>query len=302
MIQRSIIFAGIGVFLATGVAWAQNPTLTDNVNNTGIPRQAPSMALPSIYGLNPCATGSAVGVTTPLFGVGGALSDIDRECETRNNAAVVITGLKDEALGREILCEIKDVREAAIRVGKPCLRDYVAPKVAAVEPVAPAQPTAVPPRPVAAASPPTPGPVLASLRPDAPAFCRMKDLEIGLYPDCTTPTAPASTVGPSGVSKSPPKAVSGPTAAKPGATVVAMPGRRPNSSVVQAATHGGAYRADPALLMALEQNLIHLVAQRRMELAEADAQHHPSAPILLYHAPRGPLLASATIEEREADR
>ncbi len=302
MIQRSIIFAGIGVFLSTSVAWAQNPILTENINNTGIPRQAPSMGLPSIYGLNPCSTGSAVGVTTPLFGIGGAVSDIDRECETRNNAAVVITGLKDEVLGREILCEIKDVREAAIRVGKPCLQDHVAPKISSVEPVAPAQPTAVRPRPVAAASPPTPAPVLASLRPDAPAFCRVKDLEIGLYPDCTARTAPASTVGPSGVSKSPQKAVSLPTAAKPMATVVETPGPRPNSSMVQAAPHSGAYRADPALLMALEQNLIHLVAQRRLELAEAQVQHRLSAPISLPASPRGPILASAEADERLAER
>lgn len=197
-------------------------TITENINNTGIPRNAPSLGLSNIYGLNPCATGSSVGVTTPLFGLGGAISDIDRECETRNNAAVVITGLKDEALAREILCEIKDVRQAAIRVGRPCLQDQRTASAGAPAPVASAPPA---PGPILAAAavpapvlstplpPPAATPVLqpggpvrlaptptvseaaptppATVVAGAPAFCRTPGLQVSLYPECTTAPSPA---------------------------------------------------------------------------------------------------------------
>jgi hypothetical protein len=154
-------------------------TLNENINNSGIGREAPALGLSNIYGLNPCATGAAVGVTTPLFGIGGAVSNIDRECETRNNAAVVISGLKDMALAREILCGIKDVREAAVRIGKPCLQDMPA------QPTASAAPAGAPATPVAAVSAPAPAVAGNDLRPNAPAFCHTPGLAIGLYPECS---------------------------------------------------------------------------------------------------------------------
>jgi hypothetical protein len=203
MLFRSIILAGTAALLGAGPAWAQ-ATITENVNNTGIPRNAPALGLSNIYGLNPCSAGTSVGVTTPLFGIGGAVSTIDKECETRNNAAVVITGLKDDSLAREILCEIKDIRDAAIRVGKPCLRDQGAPRVASVAPDSPAPRVAsvapdsaapkaasvTPMRPASAEVAVEPiKPVAASgvIRADAPVFCRVKDLDISLYPGCRRP-------------------------------------------------------------------------------------------------------------------
>lgn len=294
MIHRSIILAGLGALLTSTGALAQNSTLTENINNTGIPRQAPSIALSSIYGLNPCSTGSSVGVTTPLFGVGGAVSSIDRECETRNNAAVVITGLKDEALGREILCEIKDIREAAIRLGKPCIQDHTTTRISAAEPV-------IPPRIIPAAAQtaggetpaPPPKPVLAAIRPDAPAFCRIKDLDLSLYPDCSTQAAPASTIGPSGVAKPPMKAVSTPAPAKP--AVAAGFRARPEPKFVKATPGARSHQVDPVMLMALEQNMIRLVERRRMELAAAEHEDPGSSQPRL---PRGPLFAAANIAEQ----
>ena len=53
-------------------------------------------------------SGRLAGVTTPLFGIaGGAISTTDKDCETRNTAALTITGLKDEATAREIMCEVR---------------------------------------------------------------------------------------------------------------------------------------------------------------------------------------------------
>ncbi|HEX2940442.1 MAG TPA: hypothetical protein VHO91_05285 [Rhodopila sp.] len=93
------------------------------INNHGIPRQAPPLSLPSIYGLNPCSTGATLGVTTPLVGVGGAISSSDPACEARNNAALAISAFHNEFLAREVLCVRKDWREAWAKIGKPCLED-----------------------------------------------------------------------------------------------------------------------------------------------------------------------------------
>lgn len=186
---KSVALA-ISAMLCVGIpgAWAQS-VYTQNLNQTGIPRNAPSLGLGQIYGLNPCATGATAGVTTPLFGVAGAISDIDRECETRNNAAVVITGLKDDQLAKEILCGIKDIREAAIRIGKPCLEDQRrisknAPPVASAAVVTPA------PAPVAVQRPVVP---TLALKPNAPAFCKVTDLDLKLYPECLASGMPETT-------------------------------------------------------------------------------------------------------------
>ncbi|MBN8900680.1 MAG: hypothetical protein J0H57_06550, partial [Rhodospirillales bacterium] len=248
-------------------------TITENINNTGlpsIPRNAPALGLSNIYGLNPCATGSSVGVTTPLFGLGGAISDIDRECETRNNAAVVITGLKDEALAREILCEIKDVRQAAIRVGRPCLQDQRT-AAAGGPPVASAAPA---PGPVLAASaaptpviatplpPPAATPVLQPGAPvrvapppatqeadaapattvvaGAPAFCRTPWLQVSLYPECTTAPSAAPAPKPVAQSRPAPRSVTraAPPAVEPASAPAPHPPVPPAATTVTAAIPG----------------------------------------------------------------
>ena len=95
-------------------------TLDENINTSTI-RNSPALGLSSIYGLNPCSLGASAGVTTPLFGIAGAISTTDKDCETRNTAALAITGLKDEAAGREVMCIIKEFREAVAQLGKPCM-------------------------------------------------------------------------------------------------------------------------------------------------------------------------------------
>ena len=316
MILRSIILAITAIILGGFPAWAQNPTLTENINNTGIPRQAPALGLPSIYGLNPCATGSAVGVTTPLFGIGGAMSDIDRECETRNNAAVVITGLKDETLAREILCEIKDVRQAAIRVGKPCLQDQPVPKVASAAPVNPAEPLAAVPvaaaplpiaaAPVAAAPVAVAKPVVASIRPGAPAFCYVTGLDVSLYPDCTEKFAPASPVGLNGPVRSVAKIAQGQPvtggAAALGGGHATSTAQRPSLSPPRSSKcpHGPC-GVNLAALMALEKSMLALIEDRRLALAEAanhrievtPAQAQTSVASVAASTSRGAVLASA---------
>ncbi len=165
-------------------------TINENVN-TPVLRNAPALGLSSIYGLNPCSLGASVGVTTPLFGIGGAVSTTDKDCEIRNTAALAITGLKDEAAGREILCIIKEFREAVARLGKPCIADQPPQRVASAsspqqQPLSVAS-TQPPATPVPVTSVAAIAPVVPVVAPDAPAFCRTPGLVLNAYPECTHP-------------------------------------------------------------------------------------------------------------------
>jgi hypothetical protein len=239
MIFRSILLAGTAALLGGAPALAQS-TFTENINNTGIPRNAPALGLSNIYGLNPCATGTSVGVTTPLFGIGGAASTIDKECESRNNAAVVITGLKDELLAREILCAIKDVRDAAIRVGKPCLQDKPPPRIASVAPETPAPkaPSAASDKnteQVAATPAVTPVAASISIQANAPAFCRVKGLDVSLYPECTMLQPPL--VAQAAVAKRPPSIHAGPPWKHPQAAPATADKQAPDASAKDVQTN-----------------------------------------------------------------
>lgn len=208
--RNVLLIAGGAVLaaLAAAPAMAQNAQnsqfLDETIRNEGLPRNAPSLGLSSIYGLNPCSSGVSVGVSTPLFGIAGASANIDRECETRNNAALASTALHDERLTREILCNIKDFRQAELRLHQPCLQDGGVIPAAATVPMrgpaapsitvtpmqpgpgtgtgpvpqryAPAMPQVVPPR-----SPGSP----AAFDNRVPAFCRTPGLARNLYAECS---------------------------------------------------------------------------------------------------------------------
>ena len=162
-------------------------TLNENIQTSTI-RQAPSLGLSSIYGLNPCSLGASAGVTTPLFGIAGAISTTDKGCETRNTAALAITGLKDEVAAREIMCDLPEFRNAVKQIGKPCLVD----QGQAVAPTASAQPIV---QPVAAQAPVAAQQAVAkeTMSPDAPTWCHTPGLMLSSYPECTNPTARAAT-------------------------------------------------------------------------------------------------------------
>ncbi|HBK08803.1 MAG TPA: hypothetical protein DDZ81_23600 [Acetobacteraceae bacterium] len=317
----SIVLAGIVLLFSAFPAFSQQQTLTENVNNTGIPRNAPPLALANIYGLNPCSSGTTVGLSTPLFGIGGAVASIDKECETRNNAAVVVTGLKDETLAREILCEIKDIRNAALRIGKPCLQDQQPPKVALVEPSKPAVAPAVVPAVAPAVVPaviPVVKPTRMAIRQDAPAFCYINNLDLALYPDCGENPAPTSTVGPSGpikpvakaapnqpVSKRPPPAGDGTASAATLKRIVRAP-QPAGCGQGQQAKASTACQIAPAAMMALEQSFIKLIDLRRQQLAQAnrgnpgttELRDETASRTVRPSVSRGPMLASANPENQ----
>ena len=153
--------------------------LDENIQTSTI-RNAPALGLSSIYGLNPCSLGASAGVSTPLFGIAGAISTTDKGCETRNTAALAITGLKDEVAAREIMCDIPEFRDAVKRIGKPCLADQ---QQAANQPSPVASNQLV--QPVAART--EVPPEAEAIAPDAPAWCHTAGLVITSYPECTHP-------------------------------------------------------------------------------------------------------------------
>lgn len=215
MIRRFCVFLGVGAAMA---ALASLPAAAQEVQrqefyqrndvyNYGLPRnhhQAPSIGLGSIYGLNPCATGVSVGATMPLFGVAGAFSTIDEECQIRNNVALTVSALKDEALAREIMCGVESFRVAAARIGRPCIRDGGVPIALTPgsnpdtatasqlipSPSAGLPPNALPPVPPAQPAPPVNGNPApggfrgASLAAPRPAFCEVPGLNVASYPEC----------------------------------------------------------------------------------------------------------------------
>ena len=193
--------AALAALVSIRAAQAQTDSNTSTINsneqvsNHGLPHQAPAIGLSSIYGLNPCATGSALGISTPLVGVGGAISTIDKECETRNNAAIAVSALQDAPLAREILCNISDIRQASMRLGRPCMMDQK-PGAVAVAPApqtqsapanaaqpAPSSSSQLPPN---ALPPAVAKPIVASLPARSlPAFCQTPGLILKLYPACS---------------------------------------------------------------------------------------------------------------------
>jgi hypothetical protein len=233
-------------------------TLDENIN-TPVVRNAPALGLSSIYGLNPCSLGASVGVTTPLFGIGGAISTTDKDCETRNTAALAITGLKDEEAGREIMCVIKEFREAVARLGKPCIADQSSRPVA----------VNTPPAPAIAQQAPTQQPSLAvtkpgEIAPNAPAFCQTPGLVLSSYPECTQ--SHATQTESSGA-----KPIAGrdhyivrASAKKPEVTAVEKKSEEP---AAERQTPQNTFKLDP--VAARPTNVVALLSQRRATMLAA---------------------------------
>ncbi len=232
-------------------------SLDENINTSTI-RNAPALGLSSIYGLNPCSLGASAGVTTPLFGIGGAISTTDKDCETRNTAALAITGLKDEEAGREIMCTIKEFRDAVARLGKPCIVDRSSNPIAVNTQPAPAivqQASTQQPSPAVLASVTKPG----EIAPNAPAFCQTPGLMLSSYPECTQPRA-AQTEPATGRDHHIVRA----SAKKPQANAVEKKSEEP---ATESQTPQNTFKLDP--VAAQSTNIVALLLQRRAGMLAA---------------------------------
>lgn len=317
MIRRFRVFLVVGAALA---ALASSPAAAQeaqrqefyqrsDVYNYGLPRnhhQAPSIGLGSIYGLNPCATGVSVGATMPLFGIGGAFSTIDEECQIRNNVALTVSALKDEALAREIMCSVESFRAAAIRIGRPCIKDGgvpialshgANPETATSSQLMPVPsaglpPSALPPVPPAQPAPPVngnpaPGGFRGARLAPRPAFCEVPGLNTALYPECGAAAAPPP------VARQEEEPARGalrvragaPEPARPPQGRAALPAAAPQDAPAPSAALLG--RADgnpagcdstPSAIRALFAECAAAERQRAMAEAGREAPARPSAP------------------------
>lgn len=96
-------------------------------------RNVPDVYAPGISGgTNPCTNSLTGGGAVAGFGVSLGGSWSDQDCERRNLSALLYNqGQADMAL--EVLCETTAVRQARLRLGRPCAADR--PQVVAASPV-----------------------------------------------------------------------------------------------------------------------------------------------------------------------
>jgi hypothetical protein len=91
-------------------------------------RNTPEVIPPNVVGGNPCAIGASAGLSMAGFGIAGGATWADKQCERRQQAALLFNIGKAKA-ATELLCQDDNIR-AALRVsGEPCVAD--APPVAA---------------------------------------------------------------------------------------------------------------------------------------------------------------------------
>ena len=69
-----------------------------------------------------CSGSSSVGVGGAGWGVSLGSTRMDKNCDLRENTKI-ISILGDPAAGKQLMCNIPEVREAYARVGRPCAMD-----------------------------------------------------------------------------------------------------------------------------------------------------------------------------------
>jgi hypothetical protein len=117
----------------------------------------PEVVAPNIVGGNPCAIGASGGIAVSGFGITGGATWADKQCERRQQAALLYNIGKQRA-AVELMCQDDNVRVALRVSGEPCTAD---------QQVAQQPPTiaAIPAAPVIATAA---APVAASVAPVAP--------------------------------------------------------------------------------------------------------------------------------------
>jgi hypothetical protein len=111
----------------------------------------PEVIPPNVVGGNPCAIGASGGLAVSGFGIAGGATWADKQCERRQQAALLYNFGKQKA-ATELMCQDDSVRAALRIAGEPCVADQMQPPAAhaaAAMPVA-ITPVAAPAAPVAA--------------------------------------------------------------------------------------------------------------------------------------------------------
>jgi hypothetical protein len=93
-------------------------------------RNTPEVIPPNVVGGNPCSVGASGGMSVAGFGIAGGATWADKQCERRQQAALLFNIGKPKA-ATELMCQDDNVRAALRIAGEPCAAD--APRVAAAE-------------------------------------------------------------------------------------------------------------------------------------------------------------------------
>lgn len=124
---------GQGQGQVQGIANSGNATINNNVpantfNETKFSGSYTVHNTPNVYapalagGANPCVVGVSAGGAVAGFGISFGLTRNDDGCERRNTAAL-LHNMGERDVAQEVLCETESVRQARLRVGRPCVAD-----------------------------------------------------------------------------------------------------------------------------------------------------------------------------------
>lgn len=130
-----LLAAGLFALVTADMAFAQSATGTSNSNSGAMSqsgvnikygnghKQVGAAIAPGLIASGLSCQGSAsVGAGGGGWGMAFGTTVMDRNCDTRENAKIVGL-LGDSSASKEVMCNIKEVRNAYAAVGRPCLID-----------------------------------------------------------------------------------------------------------------------------------------------------------------------------------
>jgi hypothetical protein len=122
---------------------AGDPAYSINYSGGYSLHNVPEVIPPNVVGGNPCAVGASGGLAVSGFGIAGGATWADKQCERRQQAALLYNIGKPRA-ATELMCQDDNVRAALRVAGEPCVADQMQqPAARATAPVV-AAPVAVP--------------------------------------------------------------------------------------------------------------------------------------------------------------
>lgn len=99
-----------------------DPAYSINYSGGYSVRNVPEVIAPNVVGGNPCAIGASGGLAVSGFGISGGATWADKQCERRQQAALLFNIGKQRA-AVELMCQDDNVRVALRVSGEPCTAD-----------------------------------------------------------------------------------------------------------------------------------------------------------------------------------
>jgi hypothetical protein len=112
---------------------ATDPSNTVNYSGGYTLRNVPEVIPPNVVGGNPCSVGASAGVSMAGFGIAGGATWADKQCERRQQAALLFN-MGQERAAVELMCLDDSVRTVMRGIGRPCMLDPGAAQATAAAP------------------------------------------------------------------------------------------------------------------------------------------------------------------------